>query len=216
MHIGVTGTIGSGKSTVARLLSNALLAEYIDSDQICRQRLEPGEAGLIALQQRTGDRFIAPDGSLHRQLLRQVVFTEPQLRTVLEEILHPLVQEEITRRLAACAAVGSILVVEVPLLFELGWQKKFTCTVVVAGGWEQCLLRASRRDGVDRAEIARILAVQMPVEEKIALADFVVNTSGTYTATVVQTAWLVNYLASLATQATFDAALPMHGSHMEA
>jgi dephospho-CoA kinase len=188
--IAVTGNIGSGKSTVAKMLSAALGGEYLDCDQVCRARMERGQEGYRACLNLFGTRFFGPEGRLDRAALRQAAFGDAAVRQALEGILHPLVAEEIARRAAAGEAAGRHLVAEVPLLYELGWQEKFSLVVVVAGGREQAQARAGLRDGVARGEIARIEATQLPLAEKIIQADVVINNDGIFAATFLQTNWL--------------------------
>ncbi len=190
MNLAVTGSIGSGKSTVARMLTNILGGEYLDSDQLCRQLLQSGQAGYAGMLQCYGSRFFRPDGALDRPQLRHEVFADDSVRQALEGILHPLVRERIALRSTACAALGKILVAEVPLLFETGWQGDFSCTVLVHIDQNLLFDRVGRRDGLSAAEMERVLAVQLPVVEKIALADYALNNSGTFAATMFQSNWL--------------------------
>jgi dephospho-CoA kinase len=190
VNLAVTGSIGSGKSTVARMLTNILGGEYLDSDQLCRQLLQSGQAGYAGMLQCYGSRFFRPDGALDRPQLRHEVFADDSVRQALEGILHPLVCERIALRSTACAALGKILVAEVPLLFETGWQGDFSCTVLVHIDQNLLFDRVGRRDGLSAAEMERVLAVQLPVVEKIALADYALNNSGTFAATMFQSNWL--------------------------
>jgi dephospho-CoA kinase len=190
VNLAITGSIGSGKSTVARMLANILGGEYLDSDQLCRQLLQPDQAGYAGCVHCFGSRFLRFDGVLDRPQLRRAVFADDSVRQALEGILHPLVRERIALRSTACAASGKILVAEVPLLFETGWQGDFSYTVLVHIGRNLLFDRVGRRDGLSAAEMEGVLAVQLPVTEKIALADYALNNSGTFAATMFQSNWL--------------------------
>ncbi len=190
MNIAVTGGIGSGKSTASKILAVAMCAEHIDVDQLCRQQLQPGKQGLIELAKVFGSDYLLADGSLKRQLLRRAVFADSAVRKQLEMILHPLVRKEVADYYLWCRAAGKSLVVEVPLLFEAGWQEDFTVSVVVFVPETVCYSRVSARDGLTSAEIQQVFAAQMVYADKVKLADFVIDNSGTFVATVQQLAWL--------------------------
>ena len=203
MNLAITGSIGSGKSTVARMLANILGGEYLDSDQLCRQLLQPEQAGYAGCLQRFGSRYLRPDGALDRPQLRRAVFADDSVRQALEGILHPLVRERIAQRSSACAASGNILVAEVPLLFETGWQDDFSCTVLVHVGRNLLFDRVGKRDGLSASEMERVLALQLPVAEKIALADYALNNSGTFAATMFQSNWLAGQVRRRQKSAAF-------------
>ena len=190
MNIAVTGGIGSGKSTASKILAVAMHAEHIDVDQLCRKQLQPGKQGFVALVKVLGNDYLLADGSLNRPLLRRAVFADSAVRKQLEMIIHPLVRKEVADFYLWCRAVGKSLVVEVPLLFEAGWQEDFTVSVVVFVTEEVCYSRVAARDGLTNAEIQQVFAAQMPFSDKVKVADFVINNSGTFVGTVQQLAWL--------------------------
>ena len=183
--VGLTGGIGTGKSTVARLLGG-LGARVIDADAIVHELQAPGTPMLAELAAAFGPELIRADGSLDRARLGELVFSDPEARRRLGLIVHPAVGAEMARRLAAARAAGAKLVVlDIPLLFEgrkagtgsaalLG----FDTTILVYAPEALQLERQVARDGYGRDEALRRVRAQMPIEEKRALADFVIDNSG--------------------------------------
>jgi dephospho-CoA kinase len=190
MNLAVTGSFGSGKSTVSRLLAQAMGALYVDSDQLCRQLMLPGREGYQGLVSLYGARFLAEDGSVDRRALRDAVFSVAEVRRAIEGILHPLVQRMVADGAQSCRKAGRHQVVEVPLLFEVGWQGQFDHTVVVSGQEKHLLNRVGVRDGLSAEDFRRVAATQWSAAEKERLGDFVINNSGLFVATVQQVAWL--------------------------
>ncbi len=190
MNIAVTGGLGSGKSTASRILAVAISAEHLDTDQLCRQQMQEGKLGFERFCRVFGNRFLFPNGSLNRQRLRQAVFTDSGIKRELESILHPLVREEVGDYHLHCCAAGKDLVVEVPLLFEVGWHHDFAVWVVVHASEELCCSRVTIRDGMTSGEIQRVFATQLALSEKLKLAHFVIDNSGTFVSMVQQVAWL--------------------------
>ena len=191
MNIALTGGIGSGKSCVAGILGNALMVSVVSTDAICRNLLQPGALAWQAVRQKWQERFLCADGAINRPLLREAVFKDSDLRQALENILHPLVRSEVKMFMSAAEKAGEGLVVEVPLLFEVGWQADFDCTIAVYAPQAICLQRITCRDAVDIEQARGILAAQMDPDLKAAKADFVINNSGLW----VQTAQQVYRLA---------------------
>ncbi len=190
MNIAVTGGLGSGKSTASRILAVAISAEHLDTDQLCRQQMQDGKPGFERFAMIFGNRFLFPDGTLNRRLLRQAVFTDDGVRNELESILHPLVRKEVADHYLLCCSAGKNLVVEVPLLFEVGWQHDFAVWVVVHVPEELCCRRVAIRDGMAPGEIQRVFATQLALSEKLKLAHFVIDNSGTFVSSIQQIAWL--------------------------
>ncbi|SDO83556.1 dephospho-CoA kinase [Desulforhopalus singaporensis] len=192
MKIAITGNIGGGKSTVSRILANILGAAMLDSDGICRHEMQPGNQGFVQLVEIYGDRFVKHDGGLDRDGLRSAVFSDMSVKKNLEDILHPLVLQKIEQR--GLELEGKILIVEVPLLFEVGWQDQFDVTVVVRAGEGKIIDRVVARDDLEAAQVKKILDVQMPCGEKEMLADYTIDNSGTLAATFGQLQWLASSL----------------------
>lgn len=194
MNIGITGGYGSGKSSVSRLLAVYLQAELTDADAICRTLLEPGQDGSRQFKQVFGNRFFCDDGSIDRTLLRQETFKNPEVKEKLEKILHPLVRGTIEDQARDCSVHQSYLVVEVPLLFEVGWQDNFDVTVLVRVPPETAITRSVKRDNISKEEARRIIELQLPMSYKESRVDYIIDNSDTFVSTSQQTAWLSNVL----------------------
>jgi len=177
MLIGITGTIGSGKSLVAGLLGDLLEVPVYSSDEICRQLLEKGEAGYAAFVKAWGDKFLDETGAIDRLMLRTAVFEDHSLRQQLESILHPLVRATLHEE-QKLTDPGQILIAEVPLLFECGWHVDFDAIVSVITDRNKVLERVAARDHVKYEDIEKILGVQMDPALKAERSDWVINNSG--------------------------------------
>jgi dephospho-CoA kinase len=183
--VGLSGGIGSGKSTVARELA-ALGAVVIDADAIVHELQAPGAPLLLEIAQAFGRHLIGADGSLDRAALGDLVFRDEAARKRLGEIVHPVVGAEVARRLAAARASGAPLVVlDIPLLFEgrragtgSAAALRFDATVLVYASEEAQLARQIARDHCTREEALRRIRAQMPLSEKRALADHVIENDG--------------------------------------
>lgn len=205
MKIAITGGVGSGKSTVTRLLGATLEAEVVDVDELCRIEMMPGEEGYQQFKALHGERFILQDGTLDRKVLREALFSEPKLKDSLEQILHPLVRSRVELLHEQRSNKQDLTLVEVPLLFEVGWHVDFDVIVVVYSSREECLERVMQRDGVSRSSAIAIVENQMPLNEKVEMADFVVNNSSIFCSTFLQVNWLNNALTDVwATKATLE------------
>lgn len=131
MLLGVTGTIGSGKSYVAARLGRLLGAPVLSADSICRELLEKDQPGYLAFLNQGGQAYLSQAGDIDRPRLRDAAFQDQGLRRILEEILHPLVRQRLTQARASLAP-DTCMVAEVPLLFESGWQSDFDYIVCVS------------------------------------------------------------------------------------
>jgi dephospho-CoA kinase len=194
--IGVTGGMGAGKSLVAGLLGKLLRLEVLDADIICRNLLQPESLGWQGIQEKWGPRFFDPAGNIDRPALRNALFTNIVVRQGVERILHPLVRQEIIRKAVEKRSSLTGMVVEVPLLFEVGWQDDFDWVVVVYADRECCLQRIVRRDQVSAEEATKAISAQMPLVEKALLADSVIENSGPLALTILQVYHLTNFLQS--------------------
>lgn len=172
LRLGLTGGIGSGKSTVARLL-HARGATVIDADAIARACTQSGGQAMDAVASVFGADFVAADGSLDRQRMRDHVFAHPQARAQLEAIVHPLVGQEIARQAAASKARCTVF--DVPLLVESPrWRPQLDWVLVVDCARETQIRRVLDRNGWERTTIEAIVDSQSPRERRLAAADTVI------------------------------------------
>jgi dephospho-CoA kinase len=183
--IGLTGGIGSGKSTVSGFLRE-LGARVIDADEGARAVVEPGTPGFDAVVAQFGPEMVR-DGRLDRQRLADVVFNDKQALERLNAIVHPLVREWTVARLTDAADEGvAIAVQDVPLLFENGYEPLFRSTILV---WVQEALQLERllARGMPEADARARIANQLPIDEKRSRATYVIDNSGTREGTRAQT-----------------------------
>lgn len=172
--MGLSGGIGSGKSTAARLLEERG-AVVIDLDVVAREVIEPGRPGFDAVVTRFGQEVLGPDGRLDRPALARVVFGEPTARADLDAIVHPLVAEETRRRIAEAPA-DAVVVVDVPLLVEAA-ARGYDVVVIVEAPEDTRLHRLARR-GLSAEDARRRMAAQASDAERRAVADVVLDNSG--------------------------------------
>lgn len=185
MRIGLTGGIASGKSTVSAAF-RALGAQIVDADEVARAVVAPGSPGLAALVRAFGPEILC-EGQLDRARLGQRVFGDPQARQTLEAITHPLIAAESTARLEAAQASGAPLVIyDAALLVESGRAEAFRPLVVVTLPPELQRARLMARDGLSAAQAQARLDAQLPLHEKAALADHLIDNSGPPEQTVAQ------------------------------
>jgi dephospho-CoA kinase len=175
LRIGLTGGIGSGKSTVLHDLV-VLGATGIDADAISRGTTASGGAAIPLIAERFGPDFVGADGALDRQRMRERVYADPAARKQLEEIIHPLVGRESERQVAAAAAKGAPCVVfDIPLLVESGrWRQRVDRVLVVDCSEETQVARVVVRSGLKPEEVRAIIAAQAPRAVRLAAADVVI------------------------------------------
>lgn len=180
LRVGLTGGIASGKSSVARVFLE-LGANVIDADRVSQDLVRPDSAVLARIVRAFGKEVLKSDGRLDRGRLGAIVFADPGKRRTLEGILHPLILEEIDRRIEELSRIDplGIVVVEAALIVELGRQQEFDRLVVVWAEEEQQIRRLIARDGLSFEEARQRLAAQMPLAEKRRIAHYVVDNSGT-------------------------------------
>jgi dephospho-CoA kinase len=179
LRLGLTGGIGSGKSTVARMLADRGAA-VLDADAMSRATTQSGGSAIAPIARAFGDGFIAPDGSLDRQRMRDRVFAHPEARARLEEIIHPLVSQAMQQQSAAALAAGSrCLVHDVPLLVESGrWRQTLDRVLVVDCSEDTQRRRVRDRNQWDDATITAVIASQSPRLKRLAAADIVLFNDG--------------------------------------
>lgn len=174
-RIGLTGGIGSGKSTVAGMLED-LGAHVIDADALAREVVAPGTAGLAELVAQFGTGILAADGSLDRAALGAVVFADPAARERLNAITHPRIGAR-TAELVAALPDDAVLVHDVPLLAELGMQDAYDLVVVVDAPDDIRVARLMQR-GLDERDARARIAAQASRDQRLAIADVVLDNSG--------------------------------------
>lgn len=177
--IGLTGGIASGKSTIASRLAEHG-AVVVDADRIAREVVEPGRPALAAIAERFGPGVVAADGSLDRAALGAIVFADEESRLALNAITHPAVLEESTARFAAAGAAdpGAVVVYDVPLLVESANEYPFELVVVAHAAADTRVERLVALRGMDRSEAERRIRSQATDEERLAVADVVIDTDG--------------------------------------
>ena len=177
--IGLTGGIATGKSTVGEILRRKGI-EVVSADELVHQALLPGGGSYDSVVKEFGREILLPDGKINRKLLGEIVFKDDAARRRLEQLTHPVVIEAIKQRLESGARAGNkIIVVETPLLFEVGLCDLFDYIWVVSSTRERQLERICKRDRLTEEEAERRIAAQLPLEEKERKADAVIyNNNG--------------------------------------
>ena len=176
--VGLTGGIGSGKSTVARMLEERG-AVVFDADLLAREAVEPGTQGHTAVIERFGADVLAPGGELDREALASIVFADPSARRDLEQIVHPEVRRLFAEGSEAYRDTDRIVVFSAPLLVESGMHTAFEILVVVSATAATQIERLMRQRGMSEPAIRARIDAQAPLEDKAAVADFLVDNGGT-------------------------------------
>jgi len=185
--VGLTGGIASGKSAVSRQLVT-LGCRLVDSDVQAREVVAPGEPAWRAIVEAFGREVVGPDGQLDRKRLGALVFADPARRKILEAITHPAITARRQAILGAWAVEGfdGLVVLDIPLLVEVGAAAHVDRVVVVYAEREVQLARLMSRDRFEPAEAERRVASQMPLADKVRHAHYVVDNSGTPDETAAQ------------------------------
>ena len=179
--VGLTGNIGSGKSTVAQLLSERG-ATIIDADVLARRAVEQGTPAYASIVERWGTSILAADGLIDRAALRRIVFSEPQELEQLNSIVHPEVERMLAALVQQARQRGDRLVVcDIPLLFERRMTDAFDRILLVDAPRPVRLERLVRERGLRETEAMAMIVAQMPAELKRARADFVIENTGSVT-----------------------------------
>ncbi len=179
MRLGLTGGIGSGKSTVAQLLAD-LGAGVIDADAISRSTTAAGGAAIPLIQSQFGPSFVCSDGTLDRERMRQHIFADPKAKLLLEGIIHPLVGQQIAAQAKELVDAGTTcLVFDIPLLVESGhWRKSLQRVLVIDCSTATQVSRVMARSGLAMADVERIIAAQASRAQRLAAADLVLLNDG--------------------------------------
>jgi dephospho-CoA kinase len=197
--VGLTGGIGSGKTTVADMLE-ARGAGIVDTDRIAHQLTAPGGAAIPAIRAQFGEAFLTADGAMDRVKVREHVFAEPAAKKRLEAILHPLIRIETER--TAASTEGLYLVFVVPLLVESGaWKERVSRVLVVDCPEQLQIMRVMMRSGLSEAQVRAIMATQVPRKVRLEAADDVVINDGDRSALEAQVERLHAFYAARAVSA---------------
>jgi len=178
--VGLTGTIGAGKSTVSAYLTK-LGARIVDADLLSRRAAEPGSEGAVRIREAFGDSVFFEDGTLDRKKVASIVFADDAAREKLNAALHPVIFSMMEAEIEKFREEDpdGMIVLDVPLLFESGWDERVEETLVVTAQEEVCLARVIARDGCTHEAAKARLDAQMPAGEKCVRADHVIDNSGT-------------------------------------
>ena len=194
--VGLTGGIGAGKSTAARLLAERG-ALILDADVAAREVVAPGTDGLAAVVAEFGDTVLGSDGALDRAALAAIIFADPDRRAALNAIVHPRVRTWMADRVVA-APEGSVVVQDIPLLVESGLAGLFELVIVVDAADPIRIARLVHDRGMTEQEASARIAAQAPREQRLAAADAVLNNDGTPEELADQVADLWNRIEALA------------------
>ena len=176
--VGLTGGIASGKSTVSNLFKISGVP-VIDADLVARQVVEKDSVGLKTLITHLGESILNEDGTLNRNELGRKMFSDDAIRTEVNDILQPLIRQEITARMKAYQEQGeSLIVLDLPLLFEMKYEDMCDEIIVIAVSLETQIVRMQVRNGYTQEEALKRIHAQMPLEDKVKKATIVWNNEG--------------------------------------
>ena len=178
MVVGLTGGIGTGKSTVAGILGSSGVP-VIDADQVAREVVEPGQPALAEIVAAFGPSVLDSDGRLDRPHMRARITQDAEARKTLEAITHPAIAKRIASRLQELATRASAVVVEAALMVETGSYRQYPVLLVVTCAPETQLARVQSRDGMSAQSARALIAAQLPMAEKEAVATHVIRNDGT-------------------------------------
>ncbi|WP_318523054.1 dephospho-CoA kinase [Photobacterium leiognathi] len=182
--IGLTGGIGSGKTTVANLFADTYGIDIIDADIVAREVVEPNTFGLNAIVDKCGKEILFEDGTLNRAKLRDAIFSQPELKTWLNNLLHPLIREKMQQDINQSQSPYCLLVV--PLMVENNLQTMTHRLLVVDVDEQVQIQRTQQRDNVSIEQIKNILASQASREQRLDAADDVITNNGDNKALISQ------------------------------
>ncbi|MDO9265034.1 MAG: dephospho-CoA kinase [Desulfosalsimonadaceae bacterium] len=178
VRLGITGGVGSGKTVVCDYLKR-LGVTVVSTDQLARSAVMPGMSAFDKIVHSFGHDILSEDGTLNRKKLRNLITEDKEKKATLEQFVHPEVLAQITEAYAAARKRReSLIVVEVPLLFETGMASLFDYVLTVTVRADVRMQRIMERDHVSREEALALMGIQMPEEEKIRRSDFVVENNG--------------------------------------
>jgi dephospho-CoA kinase len=177
--VGLTGGVASGKTIVSKILREEG-AYIIDADQIAREMVQPHTPVWNDLISVFGKEILDKEGAIHRKKLAAIVFSDPQQRNLLNQMMHPRIKEEIDRRVEGIGQKDpeAIVVIDAALLVELGYHREMDKLIVVTSTVRQQIERLKEREGASEEEARKILSSQMILDEKLKVADFVIPNEG--------------------------------------
>lgn len=179
MYIGLTGNIASGKNSAASIFSESGCF-CIDLDQISRDVMLKGNPVYTKVLEAFGNNILLDGGIIDRKELKEIIFNDPDKKKLLEEIVHPAIRDEENKRVKAikATAISPIIIVHAALLVETGAYKRYDALIVIYTDENRCLERLIKRDGSSLEAAKKILKSQLPVEEKIKVANFIITNDG--------------------------------------
>jgi dephospho-CoA kinase len=197
--VGLTGGIASGKSTIAKMFSDRGIP-LICADELARKAVEPGSSGLKEIERVFGNQVLDREGRLDREAMAEIVFRDPSARKHLESIIHPFVASEKERIIGELEVTGHTMVlVDVPLLYESGWEKSFDLIIVVYAPRDLQACRLVQRDKLSPDQAQARLAAQMDIEDKKNRADIVIDNTGDLEHTCQQVTAVLKRLETVVT-----------------
>ncbi|MFL0810600.1 MAG: dephospho-CoA kinase [Agarilytica sp.] len=173
--VGLTGGIGSGKTTVTDLFHDHGIT-IVDTDVIAREIVEPGSESLIKIATHFGPNILTKDGSLNRKALRDIIFSSPEEKLWLESLMHPIIREKARSDLKK--ATSPYVILSSPLLLESPDRDLANLKCIIDVTQEQQIERTAQRDGVNEAQIRKTIATQIPRGERLKAADDIIDNSG--------------------------------------
>ena len=191
---GITGGIGSGKSHAAKFLADKFAISFLSADNVVHDLLEPEMPGWEAIKG-LNTLFVNPDQTINKPLLRKKLFENDKLRKNINAAIHPLVKKEICSEIIKkTTETNSFFLVEVPLLYEAGWQDMFDEIIVVYASEKNCITRIMERDKVSYQQAKTSVESQWSLTEKAEMADHVIDNNGSWSDTELQLVHLGNLL----------------------
>lgn len=193
--IALTGGIATGKTYVGDRLREAGVP-MVDADVLSREVVSPGSPALAAIRKRFGPDAVRRDGTMDRVRVAQIVFKDKRARLDLEAIIHPAVIQAVNEFFAALPKRTPFAVADIPLVYETGRDKDFDAIVVVACPREMQLQRLMERNKLSKEDAERRLAAQLPIDQKVKKATYVINNAGSFEETNAQVDELIKKLAA--------------------
>ncbi len=192
----LTGNIGTGKSTVSWMFEN-LGVSTISADEIAHEALSPHSQTWENIFKRYGKTILLKDNVVDRDELAKIIFDDPRERKFLESLIHPYVRSEIAHRIAALKKKNHpFVIVEIPLLFEVGWENDFDAIIVVKCNKENEIERCQKKFNISRDDAIKRIGSQFPLERKIDSADAIIENDGPLEETEVQVKRLYHEMVS--------------------